>query len=82
VRWLRLRGADVAPVSFADLPPGDRPKADAGKSAISRARLRLGTAPLKEPFARVARPLAEPGLPGALRRLPAASPSGIGSMVA
>jgi Insertion element 4 transposase N-terminal len=53
VRWLRLRGADVA---LAD------------KSAITRARLRLGVAPLKELFARVARPLAEPGLPGAWYR--------------
>ena len=50
VRWLRLGGADVALAS---------------KSAITRARIRLGAAPLKELFARVARPLAEPGLPGA-----------------
>ena len=64
-RWLRLGGADVAL---------------AGKSAIPRARIRLGAAPLKELLARVARPLAEPGLPGALRRRPAAFPSGIGSM--
>jgi hypothetical protein len=82
VRWLRLGGADVAPVGFADLAPGDRPKADAGKSAITRARIRLGTAPLRERFARVARPFAEPGLPGAFRRLPAASASRIGAMVA
>jgi hypothetical protein len=53
VRWLRLGGADVAL---------------AGKSAITRARIRLGAAPLKELFARVARPLAEPGLPGAWYR--------------
>src|SRR4051794_10133273 len=50
VRWLRLGGADVALAS---------------KSAITRARIRLGAAPLKELFARVARPFAEPGLPGA-----------------
>src|SRR5215212_3452154 len=41
VRWLRLGGADVAL---------------AGKSAITRARARLGAAPLEELFARVARP--------------------------
>jgi hypothetical protein len=39
VRWLRLGGADVALAS---------------KSAITRARIRLGAAPLKELFARVA----------------------------
>ena len=50
VRWLRLGGTDVA---FAS------------KSAITRARIRLGAAPLKELFARVARPFAGPGLPGA-----------------
>ena len=65
VRWLQLGGADVALAS---------------KSAITRARIRLGAAPLKELFARVAQPLAEPGLQGALRRLLAASPSGIGSI--
>src|SRR6478672_9368523 len=54
VRWLQLGGADVALAS---------------KSAITRARIRLGAAPLKELFARVARPFAEPSLPGALRRL-------------
>ena len=53
VRWLRLGGADVARAS---------------KSAITRARARLGAAPLKELFARVARPFAEPGLPGAWYR--------------
>jgi hypothetical protein len=53
VRWLRLGGADVALAS---------------KSAITRARTRLGAAPLKELFARVARPFAEPGLPGAWYR--------------
>jgi len=50
---LRLRGADLA---LAD------------KSAISKARTRLGVAPLKELFARVARPLAEPGTQGAWYR--------------
>ena len=53
VRWLRLRGADVA---LAD------------KSAITRARARLGAAPLQELFARVARPLAEADTPGAWYR--------------
>ena len=53
VRWLRLGGADVALAS---------------KSAITRARARLGAAPLKELFERVARPFAEPGLPGAWYR--------------
>ena len=50
VRWLRLGGADVALAS---------------KSAITRARIRLGAAPLKELFARVARPVRRAGLPGA-----------------
>jgi hypothetical protein len=53
VRWLRLAGA--AP-------------ALAGKSAITKARARLGAAPLQELFARVARPLAEPDTPGAWYR--------------
>jgi hypothetical protein len=53
VRWLRRRGADLA---LAD------------KSAITKARARLGPAPLKELFARVARPLAEPDTPGAWYR--------------
>src|SRR5215213_9383907 len=50
VRWLRLGGADPAP---------------ADKSAITRARARLGTAPLKALFARVACPLAAADTPGA-----------------
>jgi Insertion element 4 transposase N-terminal/Transposase DDE domain len=50
VRWLRLRGADVA---------------SADKSAITKARLRLGPDPLRHLFERVARPCAEPGTPGA-----------------
>jgi hypothetical protein len=53
VRWLRLDGAGPA---LAD------------KSAITKARVRLGAAPLKELFARVARPLAEPDTPGAWHR--------------
>ena len=53
VRWLRLGGADVAL---------------AGKSAITRARARLGAAPLEELFARVARPLAAADTPGAWYR--------------
>src|SRR3954452_5871142 len=40
----------------------------AGKSAITKARIRLGIAPLKELYERVARPLAEPGLAGAFYR--------------
>ena len=38
------------------------------KSAITQARVRLGEAPLRELFRRVARPLAEPGAPGAWYR--------------
>ena len=53
VRWLRLGGTDVA---LAD------------KSAITKARARLGTAPLRALFARVARPLAEADTPGAWYR--------------
>jgi hypothetical protein len=53
VRWLRLAGADPAL---------------AGKSAITKARARLGAAPLQELFARVARPLAELDTPGAWYR--------------
>src|SRR5829696_189113 len=53
VRWLRLRGADVAL---------------AGKSAITRARARLGAEPLKALFARVACPLAAADTPGAWYR--------------
>jgi hypothetical protein len=53
VRWLRLKGAEMA---LAD------------KSAITKARTRLGPTPLKELFARVARPLAEPGTQGAWYR--------------
>src|SRR3954453_5610075 len=40
----------------------------ASKSAITKARIRLGVAPLKELYERVARPLAEPGLAGAFYR--------------
>jgi hypothetical protein len=50
LRWLRLGGADP------DL---------ADRSAITKARTRLGADPLKQLFQRVARPLAEPGTPGA-----------------
>jgi hypothetical protein len=53
VRWLRLGGTDVA---LAD------------KSAITKARARLGTAPLRELFARVARPLATVETQGAWYR--------------
>ena len=53
VRWLRLRGAEIA---LAD------------KSAITKARIRLGASPLMQLFARVARPLAEPDTRGAWYR--------------
>src|SRR3954452_10854715 len=53
VRWLRLRGAAVV---LAD------------KSAVTKARVRLGTEPLKALFARVACPLAEADTPGAWYR--------------
>ena len=53
VRWLRLRGAAVV---LAD------------KSAITKARVRLGAEPLKALFARVACPLAEADTPGAWYR--------------
>jgi hypothetical protein len=53
LRWLRLAG--TAP----DL---------ADKSAITKARIRLGADPLKQLFARVARPCAEAGTPGAWYR--------------
>src|SRR3954466_5950213 len=38
------------------------------KSAIPQARVRLGEAPMRELFQRLARPLAEPGTPGAWYR--------------
>ncbi|QRM32942.1 IS4 family transposase [Microvirga sp. VF16] len=50
VRWLRLSGTDPA---LAD------------KSAICRARTRLGPAPLKALYARIAAPFATPDTPGA-----------------
>src|SRR3954452_3936119 len=50
LRWLRWEGAALDVVC---------------KSAITQARLRLGEAPLRELFRRLARPLAEPGAPGA-----------------
>lgn len=53
VRWLRLGGADAA---LAD------------KSAITKARARLGAAPLKELFRRVVGPFADPGTQGAWYR--------------
>lgn len=52
VRWL-CRGGVLAPAT---------------KSSITKARRRLGVAPLAELYRRVARPLAEPGLPGAFYR--------------
>src|SRR3954449_1518170 len=53
VRWLHLKGESTALAS---------------KSALTKARIRLGVAPLKELYERVARPLAEPGLAGAFYR--------------
>jgi hypothetical protein len=60
VRWLRLSGTDPA---LAD------------KSAICRARTRLGPAPLKALFARIAAPFATPDTPDLAERFgrPAAS---------
>lgn len=48
--WLRWEGAALDLVC---------------KSAITQARVRLGEAPLRELFRRLARPLADPGAPGA-----------------
>src|SRR3954471_1111199 len=53
VRWLRLGGLDAL---------------GATKSAITRARIRLGVTPLRELFQQVAHPLADPGTPGAWHR--------------
>jgi len=53
LRWLRWDGAAVGL---------------ACKSAITQARVRLGEAPLRELFRRVARPLADPGASGAWYR--------------
>jgi hypothetical protein len=50
VRWVHLGGIDLALAS---------------KSAITKARARLGVAPLKALFDRVAHPIAQPGAPGA-----------------
>src|SRR5689334_1612020 len=53
VRWLHRGGTSLV---FAT------------KSSITKARRRLGPAPLAELYRRVARPLAEPGLPGCFFR--------------
>lgn len=53
VRWLCRGGADLTLAT---------------KSSITKARRRLGVAPLAELYRRVARPLAAPGLPGAFYR--------------
>src|SRR3954447_5386848 len=53
VRWLRLGGAELAVAT---------------KSAITRARIRLGAAPVRVLFARLARPFATPDAPGAWYR--------------
>jgi Insertion element 4 transposase N-terminal/Transposase DDE domain len=53
VRWLRLGGAEVAVAT---------------KSAVTRARIRLGAAPMRTLFERLARPFAGPGTPGAWYR--------------
>ena len=53
VRWLCRGGASLALAT---------------KSSITKARRRLGVAPLAELYRRVARPLATPGLPGAFYR--------------
>ena len=49
VRWLRLGGAELAVAT---------------KSAVTRARVRLGAAPVRVLFERLARPFATPGVPG------------------
>src|ERR671921_610276 len=53
VRWLRLGGAELAVAT---------------KSAVTRARVRLGVAPVRVLFERLARPFATPGVPGAWYR--------------
>ncbi len=53
VRWLCAGGTDLALAT---------------KSSITKARRRLGPAPMAELFRRVARPLAEPGMPGGFYR--------------
>jgi hypothetical protein len=53
VRWLRLGGAELAVAT---------------KSAVTRARVRLGAAPVRVLFERLARPFATPGVPGAWYR--------------
>ena len=53
VRWLHLGGVDPALAT---------------KSAITRARRRLGTLPLERLFRRLAKPFAAPGTPGAWYR--------------
>jgi len=53
VRWLRLGGLDAM---------------GASKSAITRARIRLGVTPMRELFQRVAHPITDPGTPGAWYR--------------
>ena len=53
VRWLRLGGAELAVAT---------------KSAVTRARVRLGAAPVRVLFERLARPFATPGAPGAWYR--------------
>src|SRR5689334_24480083 len=53
IRWLKLGGTGLVPAT---------------KSSITKARRRLGAAPLAELYRRVARPLAEPGLPGCFFR--------------
>ena len=50
VRWLRLGGMDLTLAT---------------KSAVTRARTRLGATPVKRLFERIAQPLARPGTPGA-----------------
>ena len=53
VRWLRLGGGELAVAT---------------KSAITRARIRLGAAPVRALFERLARPFATPCAPGAWYR--------------
>lgn len=71
VVWLviamSLFAADSVPVAWRRLhPSADTPEPD--ESAFTKARRRLGVAPVRELFREVARPLATPDTPGAFYR--------------
>src|SRR3954468_3873188 len=71
VVWLviamSLFASDSIPMAWRRLPPsaGQREPDD---SAFTKARQRLGVAPVRELFREVARPMATPGTPGAFYR--------------